>query len=406
MKISPMVRNNICLNAHPVGCRREVELQAARARSLAASAGERDGHAPCELEKRPRHVLVIGCSSGYGLASRIVAAFAYRADTVGFSLERMPTDTKTGSPGWYANAAFDAEAVSDGLVSISYNMDAYSNQAKQQAVDIARARGFAYDLVIYSLASPVRTDPVTGEFYRSAIKPIGTPYAGTTVDVFTGALKEAQIQPAAPDEIAQTIKVMGGEDWQRWIEALRAAGVLAARAVTVAYSYIGPSLSWQIYRDGTIGRAKADLETKAHEIDSKYSSQGLRAYVSINKAVVTRSSAIIPIIPLYVSTLFKVMKEKNLHEDPLDQMWRLYTQRLYTAGDDAAVPLDDEGRIRLDDRELQESVQREVTSRLSSINEENLRQLADIDGFRNDFLRAHGFEVPGVDYGAEVAPQG
>lgn len=403
MKITPQVRNNICLNAHPVGCKRDVQMQAAQARLLASNIGQKTGIMPYAQEKRPKHVLVIGCSTGYGLASRIVAAFTYHAATVGFSFERMPSSTKTGSPGWYANEAFDQEAAADGLFSVTYNMDAFSNEAKAQAIDTARKNGFAYDLVIYSLASPVRTDPKTGQMYRSVIKPIGAPYTGTTVDVFTGKLKQAEIQPATPDEIAETVKVMGGEDWQLWVDALASANVLDNEAMTVAYSYIGPPLSWQIYRDGTIGHAKADLEAKAHQIDANYKDRGLRAFVSINKAVVTRSSAVIPIIPLYVSTLFKVMKEKNLHEGTLDQMIRLFTQRLYVPNKDK-VPVDEEGRIRLDDWELQDSVQQEVNARLARINEENLRQLADIDGFRKDFLQAHGFEIPGVDYDAEFDP--
>ncbi|MCE5256169.1 MAG: trans-2-enoyl-CoA reductase family protein [Spirochaetaceae bacterium] len=397
MKITPMVRNNICLNAHPEGCAREVGILADRAGTFYGV----QSVSPHGLSRRPNHVLIIGCSAGYGLASRLVAGFGYHAATVGISFEREPSGNRTGTPGWYANRAFDTLSAQSGIQSVTFEVDAFSDNAKEQAIKAAKSQGGPYDLIVYSLASPVRTDPESGIMYRSAIKPIGSPYSGTTVDVFSGAMKEAQIQPADEEEIFQTVKVMGGEDWARWMDALESANSVAESAMTVAYSYIGPSLSWPLYRDGTIGRAKADLEAKSREIGHKYASAGLKAYVSINKAVVTRSSAVIPVIPLYVSTLFKVMKERNLHEDCLDQMMRLYTERLYIP-DNVQVPLDDEGRIRLDDRELSQSVQDEVTSRMARIDDGNLRELADIDGFRQDFLRAHGFEVPGVDYEAEI----
>jgi len=399
MKVSPMVRNNIFLNAHPEGCSREVLLQIARTSKLKAKL---DAMPPSGAQ-RPKNVLVVGCSTGYGLASRIVAAFAYGAATVGFSYEKEPSAAKTASPGWYANKAFDAEAKKAGLSAKTFNVDAFSHEAKKLAIDAALASGAAYDLVIYSLASPVRVDPDTGVMYRSVIKPIGRAYAGKTADVFTGKISEAHVQPADETEIAETVKVMGGEDWALWLSALDAAGVLAENALTLAYSYLGPPLSWPIYRDGTIGRAKADLENTARRLTETHAARGLKAFVSINKAVVTRASAVIPIIPLYVSTLFRVMKDRKIHEDCLDQMLRLFSERLYLRGGET-VPADAEGRIRLDDLEMGTSVQEEVSDRLARINEENVMKLADIEGFRLDFLRVHGFEVPGIDYEAEVNP--
>lgn len=394
MKITPMVRNNIFLNAHPAGCAKEVELQIERSLPLKAKIEAMAGPGPV-------NVLVVGCSTGYGLASRITAAFAYGAKTVGFSLEKEPTPSKPGSPGWYANAAFDREAAKAGLFSKTFSVDAFSDEAKKMAIDTAREAGFAYDLVVYSLASPVRVDPETGVMYRSVIKPISRDYAGKTADVFTGRLSEAHVQPADEEEITQTVKVMGGEDWIRWIDALASAGVLAEKARTVAYSYLGPALSWPIYKDGTIGRAKEHLEQSARDIRASHGALGVEAFVSINKAVVTRASAVIPIIPLYVSTLFKVMKERHIHEDCLDQAHRLFAERLYLR-DGSPVPLDPLGRIRLDELEMGEAVQQEVGARLAKINEANLYELADIAGFRDDFLRVHGFAVPGVDYDAEV----
>lgn len=399
MKITPMVRNNIFLNAHPEGCARGVRLQIAQAAGLKAKIDE----ARASNQRLPRNVLVIGASTGYGLASRIVAGFAYGASTVGFSYEKEPGAAKTASPGWYANRSFDSEAAKLGLFAKTYNIDAFSNEAKNLAIETARSGGFAYDLVIYSLASPVRVDPMTGVMYRSVIKPIGRDYTGKTADVFTGKISEAHVQPADDKEIEETVKVMGGEDWSLWLEALDAARVLEKNAITVAYSYLGPPLSWPIYRDGTIGRAKSHLEKSARDIAARHKASGLRAFVSINKAVVTRASAVIPIIPLYVSTLFKVMKERNIHEDCLDQMQRLFMERLYVR-DGAAVPIDEEGRIRLDELEMGAAVQEDVSTRLAKVNEANLNDLTDIEGFRRDFLQAHGFAVPGIDYDAEVDP--
>ncbi|MBL8967569.1 MAG: trans-2-enoyl-CoA reductase family protein [Spirochaetaceae bacterium] len=398
MIMKPMVRNNICINAHPVGCAREtlrqIEYVAARKKLYEALPG-------------PRAVLVIGASTGYGLASRIAAAFGFGAATVGVSYEKAPSETKVGTPGWYDNRAFEAAARAEGLVSHGVDGDAYSAEVKAEVIRAARELGLRFDLVVYSLASPVRLDPETGVLHKSAIKPLRAPYRGRSVDVFTGRISEAEVQPATEEEAAETVKVMGGEDWALWIEALAEAGVLAPSAVSVAYSYVGPELSWPIYRDGTIGRAKAHLEATAAALSARHADRGLRAYVSINKALVTRASAVIPVIPLYVSTLFKVMKERGSHEDCVAQIDRLYRDRLYApgpGGSPAAPALDPEGRIRLDDLEMSPGVQAEVEARMAHIVPENLATLADVEGFRLDFLRIHGFEVPGVDYEADIAP--
>jgi enoyl-[acyl-carrier protein] reductase/trans-2-enoyl-CoA reductase (NAD+) len=395
-----MISSNICLSAHPLGCaaetRRQIDFVKARKPSYGGLA-------------KPKTVLVIGASGGYGLASRIAAAFGCGAATVGLSYEKAPSATKTGTPGWYNNRAFDEAAKAEGLASITIDADAFGNEAKEAAIAAARKLGASFDLVVYSLASPVRTDPATGVMYRSAIKPIGASYKGRTVDVFSGVLSEAEVGPADEDEIAQTVKVMGGEDWELWIKALAGAGVLSKDAITVAYSYIGPELSWPIYRDGTIGRAKIHLDATAKAMTAKPAVPGLRAYVSVNKAVVTRASSVIPVIPLYVSVLFKVMKARGSHEDCIAQMDRLFRDRLYKAGAEgkpALPPLDADGRIRIDDLEMSPGVQAEVEAAMAHITPENLESLADLEGFRNDFLTMHGFAVPGVDYAADISPEG
>jgi enoyl-[acyl-carrier protein] reductase/trans-2-enoyl-CoA reductase (NAD+) len=392
--LKPMVRNNICINAHPAGCARETERQIGYVLERRSSYGRLTG---------PKAVLVIGCSTGYGLASRIAAAFGFGAATVGVSFEKAPTESKTGTPGWYNNRAFDESAAGAGLASRTLDGDAFSVDMKERVVRAARERGLAFDLIIYSLASPVRLDPATGALYKSVIKPIAGVYRGRNVDIFTNELSFAEVQPASEEEAEQTVKVMGGEDWELWIGALRAGGVLAPRAATAAYSYVGPKLSWPIYRDGTIGRAKSHLEESARRL-TREAPDGLCAWVSINKALVTRASAVIPVIPLYVSTLFKVMKERGIHEDCIAQIDRLYRERLYANG--GAVAVDAEGRIRVDELEMGAAVQAEVEDRMARIAPENLAEISDVEGFRLDFLRAHGFAVEGLDYEADVSPLG
>ena len=397
--MKPMVRSNICLNSHPQGCYRAVLDQIEYTKAQKAKTAKINGkHRPI------KNVLVLGCSTGYGLASRITAAFAYDADTIGVSFEKAGTETKFGTPGFYNNMAFDKEAAKAGLFSSTINGDAYSDEIKAEVISRANERGIKFDLVIYSLASPVRTDPVTKVMYKSVIKPIGADFSGKTFDTITGEMKEITATAATEDEIAQTIKVMGGEDWNRWIDQLSNAGVLANGCTTVAYSYIGPEVSQAIYRRGTIGMAKADLEKTAGVIREKLSKLGGNAFVSVNKGLVTRASAVIPIIPLYLSVLFKVMKQKGTHEGCIEQINRLFAERLYIKNEDgtAAIPVDDEGRIRIDDLEMASDVQAEVDKIMPQVTAENINKLGDLDGYKHDFLAANGFDIPGVDYEKEV----
>ncbi|MDR2659174.1 MAG: trans-2-enoyl-CoA reductase family protein [Spirochaetaceae bacterium] len=406
MVIKPMVRSNICINSHPLGCEKAVENQIAYVKK------QFGGKKP---DNAPRLVLVIGCSTGYGLASRIVSAFGCGAATVGVSFEKPATTSKPGTPGWYNNQCFDAEAAAAGLCSKTLNADAFSNETKAAVVEAvketAKAAGLPspqIDLVIYSLASPVRTDPSNGVTYKSVIKPVGKTYSGKTFDIITGKITEISVEPATEEETASTIKVMGGEDWELWIDALKNAGVLAPAFRTIAYTYIGPKLSWDIYKNGTIGRAKEDLERAARDINKKTGGENAKhAWVSVNKALVTRSSAVIPIIPLYISCLFKVMKEKGLHEGCIEQMVRLFRERLYTAeaaGNPQKIPVDAEGRIRIDDLEMRDDVQKEASTILDKVTEENIMTETDAAGFKHDFLEANGFDVAGVDYEADVKP--
>ena len=412
MIIKPMVRSNMCLNAHPIGCAKEVENQIAYVKAQKAKRGTKSLK---EGGKGPKFVLVLGCSTGYGLASRISAAFEYGADTIGVSFEKAGTETKGGTPGWYNNLAFDRAAKAEGLFTETFSADAFSHETRKMIIEEAKKAGKKFDLVVYSLASPVRSDPDKIDpnsesgahvLYKSVIKPIGKTYAGQGIDILTNTLKESAAEPANDEEIANTVKVMGGEDWQLWIDQLSAAGVLAEGCRTVAYSYIGPELSHAIYRDGTIGQAKKHLEATAHTLNEKLSKElGGAAYVSVNKGLVTRSSAVIPIISLYLSILFKVMKAKGTHEGCIEQMERLFAERLYTGSDGAAgkVPVDEENRIRVDDLEMQPDVQEEVNKLMAKVNNDNIAEICDLDGYKHDFYATNGFDVAGVDYTVDVA---
>lgn len=393
MVIKPMIRSNICINAHPAGCAKETLNQIDYVKSQKA---KRSTKTYAEGGKGPKTVLVLGCSTGYGLASRISAAFEYGADTIGVSFEKEASVNKGGTPGWYNNMAFDKTAVKEGLKSVTFNADAFADETRQTVINEVKSWGRKFDLVVYSLASPVRTDPDTKVLYKSVIKPINQVYAGAALDMMSGKITQASTDPAVGDEIANTVKVMGGEDWERWIKMLKEADVLAQGCMTVAYSYIGPSLSHAIYRDGTIGEAKKDLEKRAHTIDSSLKELGGAAYVSVNKGLVTRSSAVIPIISEYLGVLFKVMKEKGTHEGCIEQMERLFAERLYTA--DGKVPVDSENRIRMDDWELDPSVQSEIDRIMPEITEENVNEKTDLAGLRHDFLAINGFDIEGVDY--------
>lgn len=406
MVISPMIRNNICLNAHPAGCVKEVENQIEYVKTLNVQRGRKPGEAVsggthAEGKNAPLSaVLVLGCSTGYGLASRITAAFGYGAATVGVSYENAGRETKGGTPGWYNNLAFDRSAKKEGLPTVTINGDAFSDEVRAQVIESAKKLGITFDLVVYSLASPARKDPDTGELYRSVLKPFGKPYSGNTVDVMKGILSEKTIEVATEEEAAQTVKVMGGEDWQRWMTQLSDAGVLARGCTTVAYSYIGPELSHSLYREGTIGQAKKHLEETARTMNETLSKTiGGSAYVSVNKGLVTRSSAIIPVIPLYLAVLFKVMKEKGTHEGCIEQIERLYAERLYNS---SSVPLDAENLIRIDEYEMDDDVQTAVTAILDRLTQENLAELADLEGYRHDFLVTGGFDVSGIDYEKDI----
>jgi enoyl-[acyl-carrier protein] reductase/trans-2-enoyl-CoA reductase (NAD+) len=378
-------RGFICVNAHPEGCRRKVEQWVASVRGK-IPAGQ-DG---------PKNVLVIGASTGYGLASRVAAAWGYGAKTLGVFFERPPEGDKTATAGYYNTVAFHSLAQNDGLFAASINGDAFSDEVKRNAVEILRKQMAPVDLVIYSLASPKRTDPRTGQVHNSVLKPIGQAYTNRTIDLDSEKVVSVTLQPAAENEIADTVAVMGGDDWRRWMELLLEENLLAPGARTLAYSYIGPETTWPIYRDGTIGQAKKDLERVASDLDTALANKlGGNAWVSVNKAVVTQASAAIPIVPLYLSLLSLVMKKKNLDEGPLEQMRRLFTDFLCSG---QPLALDEARRLRLDDREMRKDVQGEVAALWPQITTENLRELTDFAGFQHEFRELFGFEVDGVDY--------
>ncbi|MFT4031074.1 MAG: trans-2-enoyl-CoA reductase family protein [Siphonobacter sp.] len=386
MIIAPRVRGFICLTSHPTGCEQNVINQINYTLAKGSIAG-------------PKKVLVIGASTGFGLASRITSAFGANAATIGVFFEKPAAPGKPASPGWYNTAAFEKKAQEVGLYAKSINGDAFSTEIKQKTIDLIKADLGQVDLVIYSLASPRRTHPVTGYTYQSVLKPIGATFSNKTVDFHTGNVSTVTIEPASEEEIANTIAVMGGEDWKMWMEALKEAGVLAEGATTVAYSYIGPEVTEPVYRNGTIGRAKDDLESSTQAITESLSELNGKAYVSVNKALVTQASSAIPVIPLYISLLYKVMKEKGIHEGCIEQINRLFIDRLYTEGE---VPLDEKGRIRIDDWEMRADVQEQVAKLWADATTESLPAIGDLTGYRTDFFNLFGFEVPEVDYQAEV----
>lgn len=387
MIIQPRMRGFICLTAHPDGCEQNVKNQIEYVTSKGA------------VEGGPKKVLVIGASTGFGLASRITAAYGSGAATIGVFFEKEPAEGKTASPGWYNSAAFEKFAHADGLYAKSINGDAFSNEVKEQVIDMIKKDLGQVDAVIYSLASPVRTNPKTGVTHRSVLKPIGQTYTNKTVDFHTGNVTEVSITPANEEDIENTVAVMGGEDWKMWTDALKAAGVLAPGVLTIAYSYIGPALTEPVYRKGTIGRAKDDLEATAFTITESLSDIGGKAYVSVNKALVTQASSAIPVIPLYISLLFKTMKEAGTHEGTIEQIDRLFRERLYTGGD---VPVDEKGRIRVDDLEMREETQAKVAELWKTASTETLPEIGDLKGYSHEFHKLFGFEVEGVDYNADA----
>ena len=386
MIIEPRMRGFICLTAQPKGSEQSVKNQIEYVKSKGAIAGA-------------KKVLVIGASTGFGLASRITSAFGSDAATIGVFFEKEPSEGKTASPGWYNSAAFENEAHKAGLYAKSINGDAFSNEIKRQTLDLIKADLGQVDLIIYSLASPVRLNPNTGVLHRSVLKPIGQTFTNKTVDFHTGKVSEVSIEPCNDEDITNTVAVMGGEDWAMWIDALKAENLLAPGATTVAYSYIGPSLTEAVYRKGTIGRAKDHLEATAFTISDSLADIGGKAYVSVNKALVTQASSAIPVIPLYISLLYKIMKEKGIHEGCIEQIQRLYQQRLYTG---EPILTDDKGRIRVDDWEMREDVQSQVAELWSQATTENLAELGDLEGYRSDFYNLFGFGFDGVDYAADT----
>jgi enoyl-[acyl-carrier protein] reductase / trans-2-enoyl-CoA reductase (NAD+) len=375
-------RGFICVNAHPEGCRLNVERQIAIAERTPPR------------EYPPRNVLVIGASTGYGLASRIIAGWGYGARTLGIFFERPPGEDKTATAGYYNTVALDQRARRDGLWVAHINGDAFSDECKREAIEIVRRHLAPLDSIIYSLASPKRMHPRTGAVHNSVLKPVGQAYSSRTIELDSEKVVNVTLPPASEKEIADTVAVMGGEDWRMWIEALAEEGLLAPAMLTLAYSYIGPEMTWPIYRDGTIGRAKNDLEQTARSLDAFLGPKlGGAALVCVNKAVVTQASAAIPVVPLYLSLLIKVMTEKGLEEGPIEQMRRLFADVLV-----ADPPIDDAGRLRLDDREMRADVQAEIARLWPQVTTENLRSLTEFAGFQRQFRNLFGFDVEGVDY--------
>ncbi|MDQ6480042.1 enoyl-ACP reductase FabV [Dyadobacter sp. LHD-138] len=386
MIIEPRMRGFICLTSHPKGCEKNVLNQIEFVKS--------NGHI-----EGPKNVLVIGASTGFGLASRITSAFGSNAATIGVFFEKAPQEGKTASPGWYNSAAFQQEAKKAGLYAKSINGDAFSTEVKKKTIDLIKSDLGKVDLVIYSLASPVRTHPETGVTHRSVLKPIGDTFTSKTVDFHSGVVSNITIEPCTEDDINNTVAVMGGEDWEMWIDALIQADALSNHATTVAYSYIGPSLTEAVYRKGTIGKAKNDLEARAFKIADKLKDIDGEAYVSVNKALVTQASSAIPVIPLYISLLYKTMKEKGIHEGCIEQIQRLFEARLFSK---EGIPTDEEGRIRIDDLEMREDVQNAVAELWLQATTETLPEIGDLKGYKQDFLNLFGFGFEGVDYLEDV----
>lgn len=383
MIVKPKVRGFICTTAHPSGCKKNIENQIAYTKSK----GEFNG---------PKKVLVIGSSTGYGLASRISLAFGAKADTLGIMFEKNATEKRTATPGFYNTKAFEEAAAKDGLYAKTINGDAFSKEIKDKTIEMIKSDLGKVDCVIYSLAAPRRT-MADGTIYSSVLKTVGEAFTEKNLDLRTNQITTATIEPATDEEVEATVKVMGGEDWIDWIDALSLAGVLEDNAITVAYSYIGPKLTYPVYCHGTIGKAKEHLYTSSLKINDKYKGK-LKAYVSVNKALVTQASCAIPIVPLYITILYKVMKEMGIHEDCIMQMNRLFREKLPSADTNT----DSEGRIRLDDFELREDVQNKVSEIWKTIDSDNLIQYVDLDGYWDSFYQMFGFRFEDIDYDADV----
>lgn len=389
MIVEPKILNNICITAHPLGCKKEVENQINYVKSQP------------KIKSNVKNALILGASGGYGLASRIAIAYGLGAKTIGVSFEKPATERRTATPGWYNNEAFSKFAKRDGIEEKTLILDAFLNASKEEV--IKEAKSFfdgKIDLFIYSLAAPVRMDEKTGILYRSTLKPIGKTYNGMGIDFMTEELLNVSIEPANEEDIKNTVKVMGGEDWKLWTDALIDADMLSENAINIAYSYIGPEMTKAVYRDGTIGKAKDDLEKTARDLDKEMQEKIKgHAYVSVNKAVVTRASAVIPTVPLYIGILFRIMKKRGLHEGCIEQMYRLLSEKLFSGKN---IPLDNENRIRLDDWELRDDVQKEVLEDWNKLNKDNVKELADMSLFRRYYMNMHGFEIDGIDYSEDV----
>ncbi|MBQ0768202.1 MAG: trans-2-enoyl-CoA reductase family protein [Bizionia sp.] len=385
MIIEPKTRGFICLTAHPEGCKNNVLSQINYIKDHPTANG-------------PKRVLVIGASTGFGLASRITSAYGSKASTIGVYFEKPPTEGRPASPGYYNSAAFETQAHKDDLYAKSINGDAFSNEIKAQTIELIKEDLGQIDLLVYSLASPVRQHPVTGEKFKSTLKPIGQTFTNKTVDFHTGEVKEITIEPCNEEEIKNTVAVMGGEDWEFWINALKENDLLAEDFKTVAYSYIGPSLTEAVYRKGTIGRAKDHLEATAFKLKDQLKNINGEAFVSVNKALVTQASSAIPVIPLYISLLYKVMKEEGIHEGCIEQIERLFNERLYSEN----TPLDSEGRIRIDDLEMRDDIQAKVAELWKIATTETLPEIGDLKGYETDFFNLFGFKVDGIDYDKDV----
>jgi len=401
MIISQKILRNVSLTAHPQGCARYVEDQIKLVKQL-SSGTDAGRYRAADVRLMPKRVLVVGGSTGYGLSSRIVAAFAGGSGTINVSFEREPSENKTATPGWYQTAVFERLARAEGLVASSVFGDAFSDDVKQRAADEVAAVFGQIDLMVFSVASPLRIDAKTGVTYRSVIKPVGEAYEALSVDVFSGIMSKAVVEPADEAQVAETVKVMGGEPWMDWVSYLSTRGLLARGFTTVSYSYIGPEVTYPIYREGTIGKAKEDLERTAHELSGMLVPLGGRAFVAVNKALVTRASAVIPVVPLYIALLYRVMKERGLHEQCTHQMYRLFNDRLYAG---RQVPVDPQGRIRMDDWEMSEAVQREVQERWAHLKEGDVLVEGDLEGFRQEYANIHGFGYPSIDYEVDVDPR-
>ncbi|MGO1295759.1 MAG: enoyl-ACP reductase FabV [Vibrio sp.] len=392
MIIKPKIRGFICTTTHPVGCEENVKQQIAQTKAQGP------------IKNAPKRVLVVGSSSGYGLSSRIAAAFGGGAATIGVFFEKPGTEKKPGTAGYYNSAAFDKFAKEEGLYSKSLNGDAFSHEAKQKTIDLIKEDLGQIDMVVYSLASPVRKLPESGEVIRSCLKPIGETYTSTAVDTNRDVIIEASVEPATEQEIADTVTVMGGEDWELWINALDEAGVLADGCKTVAYSYIGTELTWPIYWHGALGRAKMDLDRAAAELNGKLSAKNGTANVAVLKSVITQASSAIPVMPLYIAMVFKKMREEGVHEGCMEQILRMFNERLFKE-DGSAPEVDDENRLRLDDLELREDIQAYCQALWPQITTENLKELTDYVSYKQEFLKLFGFGIEGVDYDADVNPQ-